>query len=1508
MSRMTCKQIGVVLVVVAALLLVGAAGVCEAMAPRPIADASGQGASVHIIPSADGVSLYAFAERLDGLGTRTHAHLTSYEPGHTSYEPGHTDCDPNGNACQYTFQDLPILRPGISSPALTLVITTTHGLTGTRTLASSDFISQHIAGDQPTEIVSLDNNVRLYVHAGALQPDSYVVIMPTVGPPGAPPAGHRLISRAYSLRPSGGQEQVAQDLSLCINYMPDLLGESAPQTLSIFRWDPVAVQWFDIQSEPLGEQATHCQSIRRFGTYALMIGTTWRDSFQDYGGLAERQGVRIAYGGRLALRNNAVVGHATSLVISPAGLGAWQRVTHSAEVTASTALTVSLLDGDTGEVLLAGVVSDADLSSVDPTAHPTLQMRVDLGTSQPGHTPYLDTWAVSWMPATAPLRRLYLPVMIHDGNALSPVSSAAGGSRAHSASNGYGCDPPPKPPITWSTPVALTQGDTISIAPDLAVDAEKRVHAVWYRGNGPVFYSAKESGAQTWSAPMNISGSGSGWYPDIAADPQGTVHVIWEQETDIRYAAKPRGGAWSAPINLSRTDGAWIMPALHVDTVGNLHAVWVDHSPGNYEILYAYKGHDAASWEAPERVSNTSGTSWAPSVVADSQGGVHVVWYDFTPGVTEIYYAYKTPGAAVWSAATNVSNTAGGSQWPALAADVGGGLHLVWQDTLPLAGQGQALILYYAAKPAGADWSQPLELARDLANDEKPQTPALAISPSGALHVAWASMTDYRLRYAIKPDAETGWSVPQVVASLIPPPNPTNQWYFIGLAADFDRGVHLVWNDMARGGTFNQDIRYAAAIPPPIPADHVLVLDESGRAVSGACIYRNGRLAGATDDLGIFALDALTTGESLVAVKPLAGQPAARRSGWAYRTALTSLALGPGGEVLGHTVSAAGRQRLTVSSDWPLIYFNLLVSIQWNATPEYLQEVASAMRQASDYLYDVSDGQMAFGQVALYDNAQHWEDADIQILARNNVRPYAYRGGVTSADPGMTIRVGRHWNGKEGDRGGWDEPNGFRTLIHEFGHYALYLWDSYFEYDARYAGGVNTATGCIYVDATDYYTPTEAIATNATIMDYQYRTSELAARGVSDLWSDDCFKTAQWQKNQESDWETLLRYYADTADAPRWRLISPRTRGHVLAGPTTLPREILAFPEIGTHDSGLAASPRQVTVLGLDGRPYRLGALVALETQREGVQIIIDQGLTAGSSDEHAEIGQITVYGATPDNKIRATSIDGSLWDEKWVDAGMSYTLTLRSTGGLTAAAAPINPYAILIPDSEGRDLLLAINGVGAAAALSALLVPPGGVGQTIALSYSPDDDVYTGVASFPALTTGLGSVHVRGLGGIGQIVGLDNDFHLAQVASAEDQDFYSPDGAAWLHLDAGSFAQGNVNIILMPTGAVPQPLPAGMRALGNAYSIRVSGGITGTVAGRDAVLRLFYAPDDLVAASPADLRIARWDGTAWRLLTGQLDPERFTVAVQTDRLGVYALLAPEAVEGPRVYLPVLLR
>jgi hypothetical protein len=143
--------------------------------------------------------------------------------------------------------------------------------------------------------------------------------------------------------------------------------------------------------------------------------------------------------------------------------------------------------------------------------------------------------------------------------------------------------------------------------------------------------------------------------------------------------------------------------------------------------------------------------------------------------------------------------------------------------------------------------------------------------------------------------------------------------------------------------------------------------------------------------------------------------------------------------------------------DWPfrkyLYLFNVLVSLEWSPSKQQLQRLEWAFRRASDFLFDVTDGWMAFGQV-VFGGPELQAAADVQIMASNRLHPRAWVGGLhpnpeyERDEKFMPLRLGRGlWNDVRKGAIPWEEPEGYRIIIHEWGHYALKLIDEYL--DAR---------------------------------------------------------------------------------------------------------------------------------------------------------------------------------------------------------------------------------------------------------------------------------------------------------------------------------------------------------------------------------------------------------------------------------------------------------------------------
>lgn len=691
---------------------------------------------------------------------------------------------------------------------------------------------------------------------------------------------------------------------------------------------------------------------------------------------------------------------------------------------------------------------------------------------------------------------------------------------------------------------------------------------------------------------------------------------------------------------------------------------------------------------------------------------------------------------------------------------------------------------------------------------------------------------------------------------------------------------------------------YKGVSEPPPNTTYAKVVDKDGLPVTGVQLYWNGNLLldpvsgdpGRTDILGNILLEGLgiQSGHTLVALAQQAEQSTARagHDGWAYRTYLTNIDVDAQGTPQAFTVTQLGeRQLLTVHPENTLVLFNIVVSVEWDAADAYLAEVASAVQEASDYLYDLTDGQMAFGQVSIYDNGQFWADADIQISTKNIVHPHAYIGGITSNDKSHVIRIGRGWNGNSGNEGSWAQPAGFRTLAHEFGHYALYLYDEYFAYTFDQNGNLTGEVPAICTGPENRNPATDA--SNASAMDYQYTTTELSARGVPGMWSSLCEQTAQWQFNGESTWETLSRKYADTNSPARWRLTTPADRGAVMAGPIGLPSDVLSLPAVTINNSGASGPPRPLTVEYPEGQGY-WGALVALYKQDGRV---VGQGFTDGN-------GQLDVYGAEEGDTLRAASFDAGLAGSVTVGPGPNLTLTLAPITGLAIQAAGGTPYVRVIADPSQNpdqvDLLISLYNFGPGADPSVIVTEPGSeAGYAPTLGYSPGTDTYEGQISFSATERGMG--RIQAVGAVGNsLVRLQSTYRLQRVLDSQSYDVYSDDGNLSLHLEPDSLPGSEAYFVVMPPGAVPGPPPAGLWLVGDPYDITASGALV--VLEQPGLLTLHY-DGALVTSSvaPAGLGIYRWDpnGELWQAKPGTLDETQKAVVAPVATLGTYALLAP---------------
>jgi hypothetical protein len=209
----------------------------------------------------------------------------------------------------------------------------------------------------------------------------------------------------------------------------------------------------------------------------------------------------------------------------------------------------------------------------------------------------------------------------------------------------------------------------------------------------------------TWSSSVTISEILYESPPKLAVSNLGLLAIAWRSgastdKGEIYFSLSANHGAlWTTPVNISKTSTESVLPDITFDYAGNIYIVWKDQIAQNAEILAVKSQDNGTTWTTALNISNTAGYSRSPSIQADLIGNIDAVWMDQTPGNYEVYFSRSTDGGTTWSQAVNVSNTTGDSQNPKLGLNSMGYLFIAWIDKTP----GNPDIYFNRSKISGID-------------------------------------------------------------------------------------------------------------------------------------------------------------------------------------------------------------------------------------------------------------------------------------------------------------------------------------------------------------------------------------------------------------------------------------------------------------------------------------------------------------------------------------------------------------------------------------------------------------------------------------------------------------------------------------------------------------------------------------------------------------------------------------------------------------------------------------
>ncbi len=297
----------------------------------------------------------------------------------------------------------------------------------------------------------------------------------------------------------------------------------------------------------------------------------------------------------------------------------------------------------------------------------------------------------------------------------------------------------------WSSGQPLTEGAQAANAA-IAGDYRGNLHCVWEDG-GRIFYRMWNATSQEWQEPCLVSGDASN--PIVLCDQAPNVHIVWVQSlpgegnTFLSHRLIDSNGKWSEASAFTPKNAYSTEPAATVDQRNGLHVVWkMTYDAFTPPDMYYAVRRAGRDWDPFQRILDGSQTQLShPSIAADKNGYLHLVWSQREGDVFVVYYRTWRGG---WEEPVQMSDPSASAVNPAIAVDDGLNGHLVWEDQRDHPASDLVELYYRRLWPLGI-WSNPQRLTDDHVSSENSRPPTLEISPTTRdLHIIWCELRDGR--------------------------------------------------------------------------------------------------------------------------------------------------------------------------------------------------------------------------------------------------------------------------------------------------------------------------------------------------------------------------------------------------------------------------------------------------------------------------------------------------------------------------------------------------------------------------------------------------------------------------------------------------------------------------------------------------------------------------------------------------------------------------------------------
>jgi len=656
-----------------------------------------------------------------------------------------------------------------------------------------------------------------------------------------------------------------------------------------------------------------------------------------------------------------------------------------------------------------------------------------------------------------------------------------------------------------------------------------------------------------------------------------------------------------------------------------------------------------------------------------------------------------------------------------------------------------------------------------------------------------------------------------------------------------------------------------------------------------------------TSDFEITLTDGSTvtvsTGDKIKIAKLVSNEPSVKHTNLSLSMYSVSLDNGQfdNNSVLSFTELSGDNQEIVL--DHSEFRYNLVVSIEWDADVEYIRSVERGFRNLANYLYDVTDGQVRLDTVMIYDDQDHWLDADIRIRASNTQWPTGSINGIHLPGLGDVVTFPRKWYGDGDDtRNGtyletppidFSTPANYRQMAHELGHY-LFGFDEEYEF----------ADGLGHCGAVSNY----------GFMDYPYSGGGAYSSEMSNPESyiaPECQNTFQYQRYLQSCWEHFETdfeglYGPNSIFAP---IITPAERGAApFVGPNddfnALNYDVGALVQFPVSHTGPTAFTLDVVTHDWQLNPLAKIDVVLRHPTVGRAYYDIYQGQSSDLNLPNTPGGGIYVLGAKTGDLILASS------DYTITGIG-SLALSPSSQSWLTGTAtvgAPGDTLALVLKPIEGDfPLIPALSDYGDSTLVTLTYTTSLPTTPTIeGLNRDGDHFTYDYVDIGTAYEALLNETFSTS--GIFTIWAQDNAdsafffnlaFTRARWEKSAPQELLGPKGICALRLDTAGFDNARVALMVSPYPVLRDGLLASALLVGQSCALSVSQPLF------SGDLSLRYNDADMSIDSSrtgreTSIQMYHWGAAGWEFVGGTLDTANNIVHAAVSESGVYALFSSD--------------